>query len=77
MRQIYSALTIYVLLHVLRCRVCKLNSLWSLRNEMWKNVIMYKYFIPMIADILILGVLSFNYMQRVSESWINNLFYCI
>ena len=59
MRQIYSALTIYVLLHVLRCRVCKLNSLWSLRNEMWKNVIMYKYFMPMIADILILGVTVF------------------
>ena len=36
MRQIYSALTIYVLLHVSRCLVCKLNSLWRLLNE--KNV---------------------------------------
>ena len=36
MRQIYRALTIYVLLHVSRCLVCKLNSLWRLLNE--KNV---------------------------------------
>ena len=33
MRQIYSALTIYVLLHVSRCLVCKLNYLWRLLNE--------------------------------------------
>ena len=60
MRQIYSALTIYVLLHVLRCLVCKLNSLWRLLNEkMWKNVIIYKYLMPMIADILISGVILF------------------
>ena len=36
MRQIYSALTIYVLRHVSQCLVCKLNSLWRLLNE--KNV---------------------------------------
>ena len=36
MRQIYSVLTIYVLLHVSRCLVCKLNSLWRLLND--KNV---------------------------------------
>ena len=60
MRQIYSALTIYVLLHVSRCLVCKLNSLWRLLNEkMWKNVIIYKYLMPMIADILIVGVTVF------------------
>ena len=33
MRQIYSVVTIYVLLHVSRCLVCKLNSLWRLLNE--------------------------------------------
>ena len=33
MCQIYSALTIYILLHVSRCLVCKLNSLWRLLNE--------------------------------------------
>ena len=38
MRQIYSAFTIYVLLHVSRCLVCKLNSLWRLLNEKKKNV---------------------------------------
>ena len=60
MRQIYSALTIYVLLHVLKCLVCKLNSLWRLLNEkMCKNVISYKYLMPMIADILILDVIVF------------------
>ena len=36
MRQINSALTIYVLLHVSRCLVCQLNTLWRLLNE--KNV---------------------------------------
>ena len=52
MRQIYSALTIYVLLHVSRCLVCKLNSIWRLLNEkIWKNVNFYKYLMPMIADI--------------------------
>ena len=60
MRQIYSALTIYVLLHVSRCLVCKLNSLWRLLDEkMWENVIIYKYLMPMIADILIVGVTVF------------------
>ena len=63
MRQIYSALTIYVLLHVSRCLVCKLNSLWHLLNEkMWENVIIYKYLMPMIADILIVGVTN-NYTK--------------
>ena len=57
MRQIDNALTIYVLLPVSRCLVCKLNSLWRLLNEkMWKNVIIYKCLKPMIADILIGGV---------------------
>ena len=60
MRQIYSALTIYVLLHVSRCLVCKLNSLWRLPNEkILKNVIIYKYLMAMIADILIVGVTVF------------------
>ena len=60
MCQIYSSLKIYVLLHVSRCLVCKLNSLWPLLNEkLWKNVIIYKYLMPMIADILILGVTVF------------------
>ena len=73
MRQICSALTTCVLLYVSRCLVCKLNSLVRLLTEkMWRNVIIYKYLMPMIADILILEV-----TQRVSESWINNSFYCI
>ena len=60
MRQIYSALTIYVLLHVSRCLVCKLNSLWRLLDKKCgKNVIIYKYLMPMIADILIVGVTVF------------------
>ena len=44
MRQIYSALTIYVLLHVLRCLVCKLNSPGfgaSLMKKYGKNEIFF------------------------------------
>ena len=36
-----SALIIYVLLHISKCLVCKLNSLWRLLNE--KNVEKHNY----------------------------------
>ena len=42
MCQLYSALTIYVLLQFSLCLVCKLNFLWRLFNE--KNVEKRDYF---------------------------------
>ena len=59
MCQIYSALTIYVLFHNV------LNVNWIpfgtslMKKKKVKNMIIYKYLMPMIADILILGVIVF------------------